>query len=81
MTIIGGMGSLVGPVIGAALVTVCQLYLSSYFESWLLIFGGIFVIVVLFLPKGLINIVYSSRMKKRSTGLEMNKKPYGSSRG
>jgi len=29
---------------------------------------------VLFLPKGLINIVYSSRMKKRSTGLEMNKK-------
>jgi len=74
MTIIGGMGSLVGPVIGAALVTICQLYLSSYFESWLLIFGGIFVIVVLFLPKGLINIVYSSRMKKRSTRLEMNKK-------
>lgn len=74
MTIIGGMGSLVGPVIGAALVTICQQYLSSYFESWLLIFGVIFVVVVLFLPQGLIHVLSSSRMKKSSAGGEMMKK-------
>jgi branched-chain amino acid transport system permease protein len=57
MTIIGGMGSLTGPVIGAGLVTICQQYLSSYFESWMLMFGIMFVLIVLFLPQGLINIV------------------------
>jgi branched-chain amino acid transport system permease protein len=64
MTILGGMGSLLGPVVGAALVIICQQYLSSYFESWLLIFGVIFVLVVLFLPQGLISIVYRFRAKK-----------------
>jgi len=68
MTIIGGMGSLIGPVIGAALVTVFQQYVSSYFESWLLLFGVMFVLVVLFLPRGLMNIIYSSRMKKSTSG-------------
>jgi branched-chain amino acid transport system permease protein len=68
MTIIGGMGSLIGPVIGAALVTVFQQYVSSYFESWLMLFGVMFVLVVLFLPRGLMNIIYSSRMKKSSSG-------------
>jgi len=76
MTIIGGMGSLVGPVVGAALVTICQQYLSSYFDNWLLIFGVVFVLVVLFLPRGLINIIYPSRMKKSSARFEMNRKIY-----
>lgn len=64
MTILGGMGSLLGPVIGAALVIICQQYLSSYFEWWLMIFGVIFVLVVLFLPQGLISIIYRFRAKK-----------------
>jgi branched-chain amino acid transport system permease protein len=67
MTIIGGMGSLIGPVIGAALVTVFQQYVSSYFESWLMLFGVMFVLVVLFLPRGLMNVIYSSRMKKSTS--------------
>jgi len=64
MTILGGMGSLLGPVVGAALVIICQQYLSSYFEWWLMIFGIIFVLVVLFLPQGLISIFYRFRVKK-----------------
>lgn len=68
MTILGGMGSLLGPVIGAALVIICQQYLSSYFEWWLLIFGVIFVLVVLFLPQGLISIIYRFRAKRNTTG-------------
>lgn len=69
MTILGGMGSLLGPVVGAALVIICQQYLSSYFEWWLLIFGVIFVLVVLFLPQGLISIVYRFRKKNTPGGL------------
>ncbi|OGR10929.1 MAG: hypothetical protein A2097_07860 [Desulfobacula sp. GWF2_41_7] len=69
MTILGGMGSLLGPVAGAALVIICQQYLSSYFEWWLLIFGVMFVLVVLFLPQGLISIVYRFRKKNTSGGL------------
>jgi len=66
MTILGGMGSLLGPVIGAALVIICQQYLSSYFEWWLMIFGIIFVLVVLFLPQGLIGIFYRFRGRRNT---------------
>lgn len=57
MTVVGGMGSLLGPIFGAALVTVSQQYLSSYFQSWLIIFGIFFVMIVLFLPKGIIGLM------------------------
>lgn len=64
MTIIGGMGSLLGPILGAALVTVSQQYLSSYFESWRLIFGVLFVLIVLFLPKGMVHIFNVFKFRK-----------------
>jgi branched-chain amino acid transport system permease protein len=66
MTILGGMGSLLGPVIGAGLVIVCQQYLSSYFEWWLMIFGVIFIMVVLFLPQGLIGLIDKLRTTIKS---------------
>jgi branched-chain amino acid transport system permease protein len=72
MTVLGGIGSLLGPVIGAALVIICQQYLSSYFESWLIIFGVIFVLVVLFLPQGLISIIDRFRRKEVLPGGNSN---------
>ncbi|WP_422368656.1 urea ABC transporter permease subunit UrtC [Pelagibius sp.] len=53
---VGGRGSLLGATLGAIIVTGTQGALSeseTFLETWTLIMGFIFVMVVLFLPKGL----------------------------
>ncbi|MCC6609306.1 MAG: branched-chain amino acid ABC transporter permease [Burkholderiales bacterium] len=57
MLILGGMGTLVGPVIGAAAMMVLELVFQGISEHWLLLMGGFIVLVVLVLPHGLIGIV------------------------
>jgi len=57
MVIIGGMGTLIGPVVGAMAFMLIQEVLSSYTESWMLFTGAIFVLMVVFLPGGLVGAV------------------------
>src|SRR5580658_1656492 len=57
MVIVGGAGTLVGPVIGAVFFLLVQQYLSSYTDSWALFFGLIFICFVLFMPRGLLGLV------------------------
>ncbi|MGE0153205.1 MAG: branched-chain amino acid ABC transporter permease [Reyranellaceae bacterium] len=57
MTILGGIGTLYGPFIGAGLVVLLQDKLSSLTEHWMLPLGLIFVLVIRFLPKGLLGMV------------------------
>jgi branched-chain amino acid transport system permease protein len=54
MVIIGGIGTLIGPVLGAMLFLLIQEVLSSYTEQWMIFTGGIFVLMVIFLPGGLV---------------------------
>lgn len=54
--IVGGVGTLVGPALGAFLVLIVQDALSSYSQRWPLLLGAIFVCFVLFLPNGLISL-------------------------
>ncbi len=52
--IIGGAGTLFGPVIGAAVVILLEFYSSLYTpERWPLILGALFVIIVMFLRGGI----------------------------
>lgn len=55
MIIIGGVGTLFGPVIGASFYVVLQNYISTYTEYWLLILGVILVILVLIGRGGIIH--------------------------
>ena len=54
MVIIGGLGTLVGPVLGAAIFLLLQEVVSSYTEHWMLLNGAIFVVMVIFFPGGLV---------------------------
>jgi len=54
MVITGGIGTLVGPVIGAMVFILIQEILSSYTEHWMIFTGLIFVLMVIFLPGGLV---------------------------
>ena len=57
ITLIGGMGSLVGPLIGSALLLVLQQIFTSVFEYWSAVLGIILIILVLFFPEGATGLV------------------------
>jgi branched-chain amino acid transport system permease protein len=54
MVIIGGTGTLGGPVLGAAAFILFQSLVSSYTERWMLILGAAFIVFVLFAPGGIV---------------------------
>ncbi len=56
---IGGRGTLIGAVIGAFLVNLCEYHLSSgtLVEIWQYIIGALFVVVILFFKGGIVGIV------------------------
>jgi branched-chain amino acid transport system permease protein len=53
MVIVGGAGTLIGPIIGAAFFMLVSNFLSSWTDSWALFFGLIFIGFVLFAPQGI----------------------------
>ena len=54
---VGGRGTLAGPVVGAIAVNYMKSKMSQlYPDLWLIFLGGMFVIIVLFLPKGIVGI-------------------------
>ncbi len=53
MSVIGGLGTLFGPMIGAGIVLYLENVLSASAEQWLLIEGLIFMGFVIFLPGGI----------------------------
>jgi branched-chain amino acid transport system permease protein len=58
MTIIGGVGTLVGPIIGAGIVTLLGYWLEKWFGStWTLVYGIMFMLIVIFLPYGIVGTI------------------------
>ena len=51
MVIVGGSGTLIGPILGAAFFMTLEHQLSSYTEAWALFFGLVFIAFVLFAPR------------------------------
>jgi branched-chain amino acid transport system permease protein len=54
MVISGGAGTLLGPIVGAALVVIIKDVASAYVERWNFLLGAIFVAIVVFMPEGLV---------------------------
>ena len=54
MVISGGTATVLGPVAGAAIVVIMKNVVSAYIERWNLVLGVIFVLIVSFMPEGLI---------------------------
>jgi branched-chain amino acid transport system permease protein len=53
MVILGGMGTLVGPIFGAAALLLLEEYLGAYTEHWMAILGPVLILVVLLARRGL----------------------------
>lgn len=52
MAIVGGVGSLLGALIGSALVIVLENAVSLYTERWLMVLGLMFIVTMIFAPQG-----------------------------
>ncbi len=67
MTVLGGVGTLFGPMLGAAFMLYFENVVSVYLGAqWLLVLGAIFMATVIFLPGGFVEA--GSRIKKALTG-------------
>jgi urea transport system permease protein len=54
---VGGRGTLIGPIIGAIGINALRSWAThAYPDSWLIILGAIFLVVVLFLPGGMVSL-------------------------
>jgi branched-chain amino acid transport system permease protein len=56
MTILGGMGTLYGPMVGAGVFFVAKEILLGFTEQWQGILGVLFVLFVIFVPRGLVSV-------------------------
>ena len=57
MAVLGGMRSFWGPLLGAAFFVALQDYLSSMTQNWMSFIGALFVLVVLFFPRGILGFI------------------------
>jgi branched-chain amino acid transport system permease protein len=54
MVISGGAATLAGPIAGAALVVIMKNVASAYIARWNFMLGAIFVLIVIFMPEGIV---------------------------
>jgi len=65
MTWLGGVGTLIGPVLGAGVVLYFGDLLSSWTQNWMIFMGALYVLFVLFSPRGLMGMINSLRWQRR----------------
>lgn len=59
MSVLGGIGTLSGGFVGAAIYLIAQTQISSYTDRWQLAVGLLFVLTVLFVPQGILTALRS----------------------
>jgi branched-chain amino acid transport system permease protein len=68
MTLVGGMGTVLGPVVGAAVIISMQNYLARFGEWVLVIQGAIFVTTVLLLRRGIVGEIAAAFARRTAHG-------------
>lgn len=80
MTILGGVGTLIGPIIGAAIIEVSHHWLTelgkSYaiFERWIIFFGILYILAVMFFPKGIVGSLKDIKWNKKPSKVKTKEK-------
>jgi len=68
MTLLGGMYSFYGPLVGAALLLYLRLEVTSYTAYWPLILGTILCLLLFFFPSGVIGFVQDRLAGRKGSG-------------
>ena len=79
MGILGGMGTLWGPLVGGVLMSQVSLALSTKFpQTHLMIFGGLVVVMLMVIPRGIVP-TFADFMKRRGTPVQAEPAPLAQS--
>ena len=65
MVIVGGVGTLFGGVVGAAVIIVLENVVSSFTERWSMVLGALFVLTMIFAPEGIVGKLRSYLARRR----------------
>ncbi|MCL2587953.1 MAG: branched-chain amino acid ABC transporter permease [Oscillospiraceae bacterium] len=66
MVLVGGGGTILGPIVGSTIVVALENVVASYTERWVTILGAIYVLSVMFTPRGVVGLVAQIRHKLQS---------------
>jgi branched-chain amino acid transport system permease protein len=58
MALVGGWFTFLGPMLGAALIVLLRTFVSTYTEYWTFALGILLMLVILFLPEGILGKVF-----------------------
>ena len=78
MTIIGGVGTIIGAIIGSGVIEISHYWLTSLtkvhwiFERWIIFFGILYILTVMFFPSGIVGAL--RKLKKQPTNKEKEEK-------
>ena len=64
MTIMGGVGTLFGPLLGAGAIIFLKDIISTFSERWVMVMGVLYVLVIVFIPRG----IYGSLRERSKWG-------------
>jgi branched-chain amino acid transport system permease protein len=75
MVVLGGMGTVIGPVIGAAALLLLEEFIpelleivrAGWGEHWRIVLGPLLLAVVLFAPRGLMGLLHDGQRARRET--------------
>ena len=79
MTIIGGVGTLIGAIIGSGLIEFAHHWLTEMakahwiFERWIIFFGIIYILAVMFFPQGIVGTLKKLSWKKDKVNKQLGK--------
>lgn len=73
MIVFGGIGHIWGGVIGAILVTIIHDFTRDYYQYQMLLFGGVIVLTVLYMPKGIGGLIDQFLVRRRFKALRQVK--------
>ena len=77
MTLLGGVGTFFGPVLGSGIVIALQNLLADKVGSWVtVIIGVIFVLCVLAFRKGVVGEIQAYRQRRRDAALKAHAAPH-----
>ena len=64
--IIGGLGTLIGPIYGSVIVTALKSVIGTYTDHYQIVIGGLFMLAVIAFPRGLVG--HGARLLARRRG-------------
>ncbi len=63
--VLGGFGTLIGPIVGVALFTLFQFYVSAWWTHYLILFGCLIIVMLRWARKGIVGYINERRAERK----------------